>query len=344
MRKLCSVLALSSIVLVLAAASAQAADVTLGPDLTGTYLSESCGAPCTLANTSLTQAGAQLTSPVTGVVVRWNVIGGTTAGSYRLRTMNPGTPPSFLFTGSTATVSSVPTAGIQTFTATVPIVAGQAIALDMSPSASIGLAAGLGTFDQWEPVPEQGDAPPPIQVGGVDAIGFNAEVQPAPTIAALGTTSGPTAGGTSVTVTGTDFEGATAVKFGSIPAAFMVNSEGQITATSPAGSGSVPVSVTTVAGTATSGQQFGYQAPEPPAPAPTPAPISPPAKTCTVPKLKGKSLNVARTAIIRADCNVGRVNKKKGVKAKTAKVVGQSSKPGSVLPPRTAVNVTLGKG
>jgi hypothetical protein len=348
MRKLSSVLALSSIVLIITAASAQAADVTLGPDLTGTYTSSSCDVACTLANVSLTQPGAQLTSPVSGAVVRWHVIGGSTAGTYRLRTMSQTAPSSFLFSGSSELVSSVPSAGIQTFTATMPIAAGQTIGLDMSETASIGLGSGLGTFEQWEPVPTDGTSPATINNGTV-SIGFNAEVQPAPTVTSLGTTSGPTGGGTAVTITGTDLDGATAVKFGSSSAAaFTIDSEGQITATSPAGSGSVPVIVTTVAGTATSGQRFSYQAPQAsnpnPNPTPTPAPISAPAKTCAVPKLKGKSLKAARTAIIRADCNVGRVNKKKGVKAATAKVVGQSSKPGTVLPARTAVNVTLGQG
>jgi hypothetical protein len=342
MRKLSSVLALSSIVLITSAASAQAAVVTVGPDLTGTYSSSSCAVACTLANATLTQPGAQLTSPVSGVVVRWHVIGGTTAGTYRLRAMSQTSPSVFLFSGSSGPVNSVPSAGIQTFTATMPITTGQTIGLDMSETASIGLGSGLGSFDQWEPVPADGTSPAPINSGAV-AIGFNAEVQPAPTITLLGTTSGPTGGGTSVTLTGTDLEGATAVKFGSIPAAsFTVDSEGQITAISPAGSGSVPVSVTTVAGTATSGQQFAYQAP--PASTPAPAPIVTPARTCKVPKLKGKSLKAARTAIIRGDCNVGRVSKKKGVKAATAKVIGQSSKPGTVLPARTAVNVTLGQG
>lgn len=346
MRKLSSVLALSSIVLIITASSAQAADVTVGPDLTGSYSSASCGVACTLANASLTQLGAQLTSPVSGAVVRWHVLGGNTAGTYRLRTMSQLSPSSFLFSGSSAPVSSVPSVGIQTFTAMMPITTGQTIGLDMSESASVGLGSGLGSFDQWEPVPADGTSPATINTGTV-AIGFNAEVQPVPTITALGSASGPTGGGTSVTVTGTDLEGATAVKFGSSPAAsFTVDSENQITATSPAGSGSVPVSVTTVAGTATSGQQFTYQAQQAsnPTATPTPAPISAPAKTCRVPKLKGKSLKVARTAIIRADCNVGRVNKKKGVKAATAKVVAQSSKPGTVLPARTAVNVTLGPG
>ena len=52
---------------------------------------------------------------------------------------------------------------------------------------------------------------------------------PAPTVTALNPTSGPTAGGTSVVIAGTNFTGATAVKFGATPAtAFTVNSATQI--------------------------------------------------------------------------------------------------------------------
>ena len=57
-----------------------------------------------------------------------------------------------------------------------------------------------------------------------------------PTVTSLSPTSGPTGGGTSVTITGTSFTGATAVTFGATAATgFTVNSATQITATAPAG-------------------------------------------------------------------------------------------------------------
>jgi hypothetical protein len=73
-----------------------------------------------------------------------------------------------------------------------------------------------------------------------------------PTVSSVAPNSGLTAGGTSVTITGTNFTGATAVKFGtSAAASFMVNAATQITATSPLGTGVVDVRVTTAGGMST---------------------------------------------------------------------------------------------
>jgi hypothetical protein len=86
----------------------------------------------------------------------------------------------------------------------------------------------------------------------------------APTITNVSPNNGPTAGGTSITITGTNFTGATAVRFGGNAAgSFSVNSATQITATSPAGAGTVDVTVTTAGGTsaAGSGDQFTFVAP-----------------------------------------------------------------------------------
>ena len=85
-----------------------------------------------------------------------------------------------------------------------------------------------------------------------------------PTVTSLATTSGPSAGGTSVVITGTGFTGASAVVFGSTSATgFTVNSATQITATAPAGSaGTVDITVTTTGGTSATGagDQFTYVA------------------------------------------------------------------------------------
>jgi hypothetical protein len=73
----------------------------------------------------------------------------------------------------------------------------------------------------------------------------------APTITSISPSSGPVAGGQTVTVTGTDFTGVTAVKFGSTPGTSVtVISSTQLTVVSPAhAAGTVPIRVVTRSGT-----------------------------------------------------------------------------------------------
>jgi len=91
---------------------------------------------------------------------------------------------------------------------------------------------------------------------------------PAPAVTGVSPSSGPTTGGTSVTITGTGLTGATTVKFGSVAATNVsVNSDSSITATSPAGLvGPVDVMVTTAGGTsaASAKDTFTYTPPPPP--------------------------------------------------------------------------------
>lgn len=84
-----------------------------------------------------------------------------------------------------------------------------------------------------------------------------------PNVTSVAPNTGPGAGGTSVTITGTNFTGVSSVKFGTTAAAFTFNSATQITATSPGGAGVVDVNVTTPAGTsaASSADQFTYSGP-----------------------------------------------------------------------------------
>ncbi|TMU92950.1 IPT/TIG domain-containing protein [Streptomyces sp. DASNCL29] len=82
----------------------------------------------------------------------------------------------------------------------------------------------------------------------------------APTLTAISPASGPTAGGTTVTLTGTNLLGATAVRFGAVNAtSFTVVSATQITAVAPAGSGTVQVTVTGPGGTS-NGVSYAYVA------------------------------------------------------------------------------------
>ena len=88
----------------------------------------------------------------------------------------------------------------------------------------------------------------------------------APTISALSPARGTTGGGTTVTITGTGFTGATAVTFAGVAAtSFTVDSATQITAVTPAGAsaGDVDVAVTTGGGTTALASGFRYEVPTP---------------------------------------------------------------------------------
>ena len=78
--------------------------------------------------------------------------------------------------------------------------------------------------------------------------GWDAKLLRAPTVASFTPASGPV--GATVTVTGTNLTGATAVTFDGIGASFTVTSETQITATVPAAARSGKIAVTTPGGTA----------------------------------------------------------------------------------------------
>jgi hypothetical protein len=81
-----------------------------------------------------------------------------------------------------------------------------------------------------------------------------------PTVTSVSPTSGPTSGGTSVTITGTAFTGATQVSFGGTPATgFTINGATSITATAPAAAaGQVDVTVANAAGTSATGASDKY--------------------------------------------------------------------------------------
>ena len=84
-----------------------------------------------------------------------------------------------------------------------------------------------------------------------------------PSVTGLSPTTGPAAGGTLVTITGTGFTGATVVDFGTTAGTNLtVVSDTTITVDSPAGTGIVNVTVTTPAGTSavSTASQFTYAA------------------------------------------------------------------------------------
>lgn len=102
-----------------------------------------------------------------------------------------------------------------------------------------------------------------------------------PTVAQPSVTSlSPTSGvnGDAVTITGTNFDGATLVRFGGNAASFTVSSSTSIAVTAPTGTGTVDVTVTTAGGTSATGagDLFTYTSSSgPPGSAPTVTAVSP---------------------------------------------------------------------
>jgi hypothetical protein len=102
--------------------------------------------------------------------------------------------------------------------------------------------------------------PPPTQTW--QALNTIINFSVVPTVIAISPVTGPTAGGETVTITGTGFTAATGVNFGTVAAtALTITSDTQLTVSSPAGTGMVNVTVTTLAGTSavSAADQFTYQ-------------------------------------------------------------------------------------
>ncbi len=123
--------------------------------------------------------------------------------------------------------------------------------------------AGTGTVDVVVSQPVGGDS--------ADTANDDYTYVAAPAITSLSPATGPGAGGTIVTITGTGFSGATEVTIGGLPVMFSLVGDTTITFETPAGIGTVSVAVTTVGGTSedTAADDFVYVA------APTVAGLSP---------------------------------------------------------------------
>ena len=170
----------------------------------------------------------------------------------------------------------------------------------------------------------------PVEASGLsDVQGISAGSQfslafgpPAPTVAGVSPTAGPQAGGTTVTIAGSNMAEATAVRFGSSSAtSFTVNSATSITAVSPAGTGTVDVTVTAPAGTSStrSADRFSY------VPAPTVTGIKP----IEGPESGGTSVTITGTNFTGATAVRFGSSKATSVTVKSATQISAKSPPGS---------------
>lgn len=304
------------------AATAQASTVTVGSVLPPGFTATEFGQVQTMFNTTLPEKGANLVSPVDGAIVRWRMQGAE-GGPYYLRVLDPNGNGAYAASGKSGPATPVGS-GLQTFSANIPVHAGDLIGVDPTNATDkIGVAAVDGAALGFIfPPPFDGATVAPSGGENGKEIELSAEVQPEPSIASISPASGTIRGGDTVVIKGQDLNGASAVSFGTTPAAgFTVESETEIKATSPvtARPGAVDVSVKTLAGTSDLGRsdRFNYRA-------------------CVVPKLKKKDLDEVKKALRRAECKLGKVKgPKKGEATK------QTAKAGKVLAPGSKVGVTL---
>jgi hypothetical protein len=309
-----------------AATGAQASTITVGSVLPPGSTPTEFGQVQTFFNTALPEKGANLVSPVNGAIVRWR-LQGAEGGPFFLRVLRPNGSGGYSAMG-TSNPAKPSGAGLQTFSTNLPIRAGDLIGVDPSnPTDKIGVADVAGaSYGFVFPPPFDGATVAPSGTVSGKEVELSAEVQPAPAISSLEPGFGPVAGGTSVKITGTDFNAASAVKFGTVPATgFTVESDTQITAIAPRSTkvGAVDVTVTTLAGTSPTvrADRYHYEG-------------------CAVPRLKGKKLKAAKKALGRADCRLGKVKRAEG---KPGKVIKQRPKPGKVLKSGSKVSVTVGQ-
>jgi hypothetical protein len=310
----------------LMASGAQASTLTIGSVLPPGSTPTEVGQVQTLFNSALPEKGANLTSPVDGTIVRWRVQGAS-GGPFTLRVLRPNNSGGYKASG-TSNPATPGGEGLQTFTANLPVEAGDLIGVDpANASDKIGVAEVAGAnYGFIFPPPFDGATVAPSGSAQGKEIEISAEVQPVPAITEVTPNHGTVKGGTKVTITGTDLASASSVKFGETPAtSYQVESETKITAVAPASKkvGPVDVTVTTLAGTNKLGRpdRFEYEG-------------------CVVPKLKGKTLKAAKNKLRDARCKLGKVKKGPG---KPGKVVKQNPKPRKVLKSGSKVSVTLGK-
>jgi hypothetical protein len=310
-------------------AAASASTVTVGSVLPVTFTSSPFGQVKTQFNTALPEQGANLVSPTDGAIVRWRVQGAK-GGPFFLRVLHPNGKGAYAASGTSGPTTPLGT-GLETFSTNVPVHAGDLIGIDPTNATDeIGVATVAGaSYAFIFPPPFDGSTVAPSGSVSGQEIELSAEVQPTPTITDLTPSAGSVSGGAKVTITGRDFAGASAVKFGNKPAtSFTVDSETQITATAPSSNKAsrVDVSVTTIAGTSASVRtdRFTYTA-------------------CVVPRLAGKSLKAAKRRLGSAGCKLGKVKKIAGPASKIGKVVKQNPKAGRVLAPGSKVSLKLGK-
>ncbi|HEX5610601.1 MAG TPA: IPT/TIG domain-containing protein [Solirubrobacterales bacterium] len=312
--------------------------VTVGQIAPGTNPETSCEFSQSYDEIQIVSGAApSYTVPVSGVLTSWSTNAAAGSGqTMGMKVFRPIGPGQFLVVGHNGPNLLAPSV-INTFPVNIPVLAGDILGVAVTPGLpEAGGAPTACAFTTLNPldviayksgsVPDGGVVVPEAESNFNESrLNVSATLLPPPAISAITPAKGSIKGGSNVVLTGLNFASVTGVTFGGVPAVFAVNSEGQITAVSPASKKitKVPVTVTTIAGAATAVQTFSYEG-------------------CKVPGLGGKKLKAAKKTLRNKDCKVGKVKKTGDATANTGKVKKQNPKPGKILAPGTKVNVTLG--
>ncbi len=323
------VMAVVAAVCALFASATQASVISIGSVLPKEPTPTKFDRVQTLFNTALPEPGATLASPVNGAIVRWRVQGAK-GGPFYLRVLHPNGKGGYEAAG-TSQGASPADEGLQTFNTNLKVRAGDLIGIDPTSGEDlIGVVdVSGGSYASIFPTPFEGSVVPSSESISGKEIELAAEIQPEPEIAAISPPFGTIAGGTVVTITGTNFNQASEVKFGGATAGFTVDSDTEITVTTPKAQrpGKVDVSVTTFAGTNpdTRFDDYVYLA-------------------CVVPKLENRPLELAKRLLKRRGCKLGHVKKVDAPSAKkVGRVLGQQPRPGRILPPGARVRIQVGR-
>ena len=163
-------------------ATADAA-ITVGSPLTeqlNSNAQQSCGsAACTFVNVAVFGPGANVASPLTGVLVRWRMLGNASGAPFEVRVLRP--TPGGEYTGVGTGTPEVPVGdGPTTFATRLPIQAGDLLGLDIPGSANwlFGTAPAAGaSYGKFDPALADGSTgSPPGFSSGIE-VEFNGDVE-----------------------------------------------------------------------------------------------------------------------------------------------------------------------
>jgi hypothetical protein len=243
-------------------ATGQAMVVTIGTPTAGfgsSASSYSCGPSCTVFQR--TSANPVMTVPADGTITSWRVAG---AGSFALTVLRPtGSGLAVVATSGTQGVGGTTPA---TISASLPVKSGDQIGVDLfggNPSSRIYFKSDAQASAAVDSPAVATGGPLIGQNTASGDLDLNADVTLAPAATALDVTSGPTTGGTAVTISGAYLDGATTVLFGGVPAPFSAGAGGTLLVHTPVApaAGAVDVVVRGPGGASTLAGAFTYTAP-----------------------------------------------------------------------------------